>query len=103
MARRSVPRPPATSSLRKENRATPEPLVPGVTCQKRLTAFAGSAPQLLYGSDPPAAVLAVVLPKAVSRPERRALSTPTPSANVKGPAVLARDCVRLCRICPLLV
>src|SRR3954468_280722 len=96
-------KPPATSSLRKENRAEPEPLLAGVTCQKRRTALGGSAPQLLYGSEPPAAVLAFVLPNAALRPARRTVSTPRPSAKLNGPAVVVRSWVRLCRIWPLLV
>ena len=75
----------------------------GVTCQKRRTALGGSAPQLLYGFEPPAAVLAVVLPNAALRPDRRTVSTPRPSAKLKGPGVVLRTWVRLCRIWPLLV
>ena len=75
----------------------------GVTCQKRRTAFGGSAPQLLYGFEPPAAVLAVVLPNAALRPDRRTVSTPRPSAKLNAPAMVLRTWVRLCRIWPLLV
>src|SRR5688572_9128320 len=103
MASWSVARPPATSSLRKENRAEPEPLVAGVTCQKRRTALEGSAPQLLYGFAPPAAVLAVVLPNTALRPDRRTVSTPRPSAKLNAPGVVLRSWVWLCRIWPLLV
>src|SRR4051794_20600692 len=103
MASWSVARPPATSSLRKENRAEPEPLLAGVICPKRWTALAGSAPQLLYGSEPPAAVLAVVLPNAELRPDRRTVSAPRPSAKLNGPAVVLSACGWLCRIWPLLV
>src|SRR3954465_10867562 len=117
MASWSVARPPTTSSSRKENRARAEPLVAGVTCQKRGTAVGGGVPcqrggagwggsappQLLYGSGPPAAVLAVVLPNAELRPDRRTVFTPRPSAKLNGPTVVLRTCVTLCRIWPLLV
>src|SRR3954452_16472589 len=103
MASWSVVRPPATSLFGTENRARAEPVVPGVACQKRRTAVGGSAPQLLYGFEPPAAVLAVVLPNAALRPDRRTVSTPRPSAKVNGPRVELRACVALCRIWPLLV
>src|SRR3954470_14804438 len=90
MASWSVARPPASSSARKETGARAEPLVAGVTCQKRWTALGGSAPQLLYGSGPPAAVLAVTLPNAELRPDRRTVVTPRPSAKLNGPTVVFR-------------
>ena len=98
-----VVRPPATSSLRNENRARPEPLLAGVTCQKRRTGLGGSAVQLLNGFAPPAAMLAVVLPSAALRPDRRTVSMPRASAKLNGPAVPLRTWVWLCRIWPLLV
>src|SRR5215218_5904794 len=103
MASWSDVNPPATSSLRNENLATPDPSAAGVTCQKRRTALAGSAPQLLYGFEPPAAVLAVVLPNAALRLEKRTVSTPRPSTKLNGPAVVLRGWLELCRIWPLLV
>ena len=66
--------------------ALPEPLLAGVTCQNRPTGLGGSAPQLLYGFEPPADVLTVVLPSAPLRPDRRTVSTPTPSTKLNGPA-----------------
>src|SRR4051794_6242802 len=95
--------PPDTSSLRKENRANAAPLVPGVTCQNRRTGLGGSTPQLLYGSEPPDAVLAVVLANAALSPDTRTVSTPRPSANVNGPVVVLSTWAALCRICPLFV
>src|SRR5215212_1141407 len=90
--------PPATSSLRNENLATPDPLDAGVTCQKRRTALAGSAPQLLYGFEPPAAVSAVVLPNAALRLDKRTVWTPRPSTKSNGPAVVLTGWFKLCRI-----
>src|SRR3954453_22944269 len=103
MASWSEVNPPATSSSRNENRATPDPLASGVTCQKRRTALAGSAPQLLYGSEPPAAVLVVVLPNAALRLDMRIVWTPRPSTKLNGPAVVLSGWFKLCRIWPLLV
>src|SRR5215212_2766855 len=103
MASWSDVNPPATSSLRNENRATPDPPASGVTCQKRRTALAGRAPQLLYGFEPPAAVLAVVLPNAALRLDKRTVWTPRPSAKSNGPAVVLRSWFELCRIWPLSV
>src|SRR5215208_7208471 len=98
MTRSPADRPPVTSSVRNENRAKPEPAVAGVACQKRRTALGGSAPQLLYGFEPPDAVLTVVLPNATLRPDTRSASTPRPSAKLNGPAGVLRVCVWLCRI-----
>src|SRR4029079_3407936 len=65
--------------------------------------FGGSAPQSLYGFAPPAAVLAVVPPKAVLRSDRRTACTPMPSPKPNGPAVVLRAWVAVCLIWPLLV
>src|SRR5689334_5753332 len=99
----SAVRPPVTSSFRNENRAKPEPLLAVVTCQKRRTALAGSAPQLLYGFEPPAAVLVFVLPNAALRADSRSVSTPTPSMKVNGPVVVFSAWLTLWRIWPLLL